>query len=95
MSQKYLNIWNCQTDQLLVIPMEPIDKINKDPGKSETGKKRLIMVIAVIRIAVSGPAPIYSNQDSAVSSVSFNFNSVAIPAPGRVIDASNQQSLTF
>jgi hypothetical protein len=29
-SQKYLNIWNCHTDQLTVITMEAIDKINKD-----------------------------------------------------------------
>jgi len=29
-SKKYLNIWNCQTDELNVIPIETIQKINKD-----------------------------------------------------------------
>lgn len=29
-SKKYLNIWNCETDQLTVIPMSIVDKINKD-----------------------------------------------------------------
>lgn len=32
-SKKYLNIWNCKTDQLIVIPMETIKKINKDQEK--------------------------------------------------------------
>lgn len=32
-SQRYLNIWNCLTDQLTVIPMSTIDKINKDQEK--------------------------------------------------------------
>lgn len=29
-SQKYMNIWNCKTEQLTVIPKEVIDKIDKD-----------------------------------------------------------------
>jgi hypothetical protein len=29
-SKKYLNIWNCETDELNVIPMETVQKINKD-----------------------------------------------------------------
>jgi len=29
-SKKYLNIWNCETDELNVIPMKTIQKINKD-----------------------------------------------------------------
>ena len=29
-SKNYLNIWNCLTDQLTVISMATIDKINKD-----------------------------------------------------------------
>lgn len=32
-SRKYLNIWNCETNQLTVIPMGTIDKINKDQEK--------------------------------------------------------------
>jgi len=32
-SKNYLNIWNCLTDQLIVIPMSTIDKINKDQQK--------------------------------------------------------------
>jgi hypothetical protein len=36
-SQKYLNIWNCETDELVVISKETMDKINKDQG---TGKKK-------------------------------------------------------
>ncbi|ANH80700.1 hypothetical protein A8C56_06665 [Niabella ginsenosidivorans] len=32
-SRKYLNIWNCLTDQLTVIPMSTIDKIKKDQEK--------------------------------------------------------------
>ena len=32
-SAKYLNIWNCETDQLVVIPMGTIEKINKDQEK--------------------------------------------------------------
>ena len=32
-SKNYLNIWNCLTDQLVVIPMGTIEKINKDQKK--------------------------------------------------------------
>lgn len=32
-SKKYLNIWNCETDELNVIPMETIKKINKAEEK--------------------------------------------------------------
>jgi hypothetical protein len=32
-SEKYMNIWNCKTDQLTVIPREVVDKINKDQEK--------------------------------------------------------------
>lgn len=32
-SKNYLNIWNCLTDQLIVVPMSTIDKINKDKQK--------------------------------------------------------------
>lgn len=32
-SKNYLNIWNCLTDQLIVVPMSTIDKINKDHQK--------------------------------------------------------------
>ena len=38
-SKKYLNIWNCLTDQLVVIPMETIEKINKDQEKRNKKKK--------------------------------------------------------
>lgn len=37
-SEKYLNIWNCETDQLVVLPMKTVDKINKDQEKQQ--KKR-------------------------------------------------------
>ncbi len=37
-SKKYLNIWNCKTDQLTVIPMDVVEKINKDQEKRN--KKR-------------------------------------------------------
>lgn len=36
-SEKYMNIWNCKTDQLTVIPKDVVDKINKD---QEKGKKK-------------------------------------------------------
>lgn len=32
-SKKYLNIWNCETDELSVIPMKTIQKINKAEEK--------------------------------------------------------------
>lgn len=38
-SKNYLNIWNCETDELTVISMSAVDKINKDEEKS-TKKKR-------------------------------------------------------
>jgi hypothetical protein len=37
-SENYLNIWNCLTDQLIVIPMGTIDKINKDQEKRKKRK---------------------------------------------------------
>ena len=37
-SKNYLNIWNCLTDQLTVIPMSTIDKINKDQEKRKGQK---------------------------------------------------------
>ncbi|HEX7903380.1 MAG TPA: hypothetical protein VF487_05840 [Chitinophagaceae bacterium] len=37
-SKNYLNIWNCLTDQLVVIPMNTIDKINKDQQKRNKNK---------------------------------------------------------
>ncbi|MFT3902214.1 MAG: hypothetical protein QM727_03535 [Niabella sp.] len=33
-SQKYLNIWNCETDQLTVVLKEDIEKINKGQEKN-------------------------------------------------------------
>jgi len=36
-SEKYINIWNCETDVLAVLARETIEKINKDQG---TGKKK-------------------------------------------------------
>lgn len=38
-SEKYLNIWNCKTDQLTVIPMDVVDKINKDQEKRKKKNK--------------------------------------------------------
>lgn len=32
-SKKYLNIWNCETNQLVVLPMDVVKKINKDREK--------------------------------------------------------------
>ena len=32
-SKKHLNIWNCETNSLTVIPMDTIEKINKDQQK--------------------------------------------------------------
>lgn len=37
-SEKYLNIWNCETDQLIVLPMETVDKINKDQKERNQNK---------------------------------------------------------
>ncbi|HEY6914278.1 MAG TPA: hypothetical protein VI413_06350 [Paludibacter sp.] len=38
-SKKYLNVWNCETDELYVIPMETIQKINKDVEKKKSSKR--------------------------------------------------------
>jgi hypothetical protein len=38
-SEKYMNIWNCKTDQLTVIPRDVVDKINKDQEKRNKQKK--------------------------------------------------------
>lgn len=38
-SEKYMNIWSCKTDQLTVIPREVVDKINKDQEKRNKKKK--------------------------------------------------------
>lgn len=38
-SKNYLNIWNCLTDELVVIPMETIKKINEDQEKRNNKKK--------------------------------------------------------
>lgn len=37
-SEKYLNIWDCETDQLNVIPLDLIDKINNDQEKRDEKK---------------------------------------------------------
>lgn len=37
-SKKYLNIWNCETDQLTVIPMSTVNKINKNQEKRSKKK---------------------------------------------------------
>lgn len=39
-SKKYLNIWSCETDQLIVITMDAIDKINKDQEKRDKKKSK-------------------------------------------------------
>lgn len=39
-SEKYLNIWNCKTNQLTVIPMGVIDKINNDQEKRKRKDKK-------------------------------------------------------
>jgi hypothetical protein len=38
-SDKYMNIWNCKTDQLTVIEKDVVDKINKDQKKRKNKKK--------------------------------------------------------
>lgn len=38
-SKKYLNIWNCETNTLTVIPMDTIEKINKDQEKRNSKKR--------------------------------------------------------
>lgn len=37
-SKKYLNIWNCETNELNIIPMKTIEKINKDQKKRDNKK---------------------------------------------------------
>jgi len=39
-SEKHLNTWNCETDQLTVIPMKTVEKINKDQEKRNRKKKK-------------------------------------------------------
>jgi len=39
-SKKYLNIWNCQTDQLTVISMDAVEKLNKDQEKRNRKKNK-------------------------------------------------------
>ncbi len=39
-SKKYLNIWNCETDQLIVITMDTINKISKDQKKRDKKKNK-------------------------------------------------------
>jgi hypothetical protein len=37
-SKNYLNVWNCIKNELAIIPMSTIDKINKDQEKRKKGK---------------------------------------------------------
>lgn len=39
-SEKYMNIWSCKTDQLTVIPRDVVDKINKDQEKRNKKDKK-------------------------------------------------------
>ena len=39
-SKKYLNIWNCETDQLTVVPMDVVEKIDKDQKKRNKRKDK-------------------------------------------------------
>ena len=39
-SGKYLNVWNCETNELAVIPMSTIDKVSKDQEKKNKKKNR-------------------------------------------------------
>ena len=39
-SGKYLNIWNCENDQLTVITMDAVERINKDQEKRNRKKKK-------------------------------------------------------
>ncbi len=39
-SKKYLNVWNCETNQLTVISMDMVKKINKSEEKREKKKKK-------------------------------------------------------
>ena len=40
-SKKYLNIWNCKTNSLMVIPMDVVNKIDKDQKFQKTKKKKV------------------------------------------------------
>ncbi len=37
-SKKYLSIWDCQTDELVILPMKTVKKINKDQEKRHPEK---------------------------------------------------------
>lgn len=39
-SKEYLNIWNCETDELTVLEMDVVEKINKDQKKRKRKKER-------------------------------------------------------
>jgi hypothetical protein len=39
-SKKYLNIWNCETDQLTIITMDAVNKFNKDQEKRNKKKSK-------------------------------------------------------
>lgn len=39
-SEKYMNIWSCKTEQLTVIPRDVVDKINKDQEKRNKKDKK-------------------------------------------------------
>lgn len=39
-SEKYMNIWSCKTDQLTVIPRDVVEKINKDQEKRNKKDKK-------------------------------------------------------
>jgi hypothetical protein len=39
-SKKYLNIWNCETDQLTIIKMDVLDKISQDQEKRNKKKHK-------------------------------------------------------
>ena len=38
-SKNYLNIWNCLSDELVVVPMGTIEKINEDQEKRKQTTK--------------------------------------------------------
>ncbi len=39
-SEKYLNIWNCETDQLIVVKKEAVEKIDKDQKQRNAQKTK-------------------------------------------------------
>lgn len=39
-SEKYMNIWSCKTDQLTVVPRDVVDKINNDQEKRNKKDKK-------------------------------------------------------